>query len=94
MPIVRAPASLLLTSVFLATGVLLGVLVGVKQINGAASALDRVENLTLDWRFLLAGARPAPEGVVIVAIDDRTLSETGGNSLPRESSGPDRADPG
>ena len=91
MPIVRAPASLLLTSVFLATGVLLGVLAGVKQINGAASALDRVENLTLDWRFLLAGARPAPEGVVIVAIDDRTLSETGGNSLPRESSGPDRA---
>jgi adenylate cyclase len=85
MPIVRAPTSLLLTGVFLAAGVLLGTLVGVKQINGAASALDRVENLTLDWRFLLAGPRPAPEGVVIVAIDDRTLSETGGNSLPRES---------
>jgi adenylate cyclase len=84
MTIGRPPASLLLTGLFLAAGVLLGILVGFKQTKGVASALDRVENLTLDWRFLLAGARPAPEGVVIVAIDDRTLSEAGSNSLPRE----------
>ena len=71
MPIGRPPASLLLTGAFLAAGVLLGIWIGVNQIKGGASALDRVENLTLDWRFLLAGARPAPEGVVIVAIDDK-----------------------
>jgi adenylate cyclase len=85
MRIGRPPASFLLTVLFLATGVLLGILVGAKQTQGVASALDRVENLTLDWRFLLAGAHQAPEGVVIVAIDDRTLSETGSNSLPRET---------
>ena len=83
MPIGRAPAPLL-TGAFLAAGILLGIWIGVIQTKGVASALDRVENLTLDWRFLLAGARPAPEGVIIVAIDDRTLSETGGNSPPRE----------
>jgi adenylate cyclase len=79
----RPPASLLLTGVFLAAGVVLGSWVGFKQTDGVASALDRVEDLTLDWRFALAGPRPAPNGVVIVAIDDRTLSETGSNSLPR-----------
>ncbi len=29
---------------------------------GVASGLDQLENLTLNWRFLLAGARPAPPG--------------------------------
>ena len=72
MRIGRPSASLLLTGAFLAAGVLLGIWIGANQIKGGASALDRVENLTLDWRFLLAGARPAPEGVVIVAIDDKT----------------------
>ena len=75
---------MLLTGAFLAAGVLLGIWIGVNQIKGGASALDRVENLTLDWRFLLAGARPAPEGVIIVAVDDKTLRETGSNSLSRE----------
>jgi adenylate cyclase len=51
---------------------------------GVASGLDQVENLTLDWRFLLAGARPAPPGVVIVAIDDQTLSAEG-HALSRET---------
>ncbi len=52
---------------------------------GVASGLDRVEDLTLDWRFFLAGARPAPPGVVIVAIDDQTLSEPEGHNLTRET---------
>jgi adenylate cyclase len=52
---------------------------------GVASGLDRIEDLTLDWRFLLAGARPAPPGVVIVAIDDQTLSEVEGHNLSRET---------
>ena len=84
MPIGRPPAFLLLTGVFLAAGVLLGIWIGLDQVKGVASALDRVENLTLDWRFLLAGPRPAPDGVIIVAIDDQTLSEAGSNSPPRE----------
>jgi adenylate cyclase len=52
---------------------------------GMASGLDRIENLILDWRFLLAGARPAPPGVVIVAIDDQTLSEAEGHALSRQT---------
>src|SRR5262249_49146409 len=47
------------------------------------SPLDRIENLTLDWRFLLAGPRPAPAGVAIVAIDDETLSRSGGDAPTR-----------
>ena len=85
MRIGRPSASLLLTGAFLAAGVLLGIWIGVNQIKGGASALDRIENLTLDWRFLLAGARPAPEGVIIVAVDDKTFRETGSNSLSRET---------
>ena len=64
---------MLLTGAFLAAGILLGIWIGVNQTKGGRVRPGRVENLTLDWRFLLAGARPAPEGVVIVAIDDRTL---------------------
>ena len=63
----------LLTGVFLVAALLLGAALGAQEINGLASPLDRIENLTLDWRFLLAGARPAPASVVIVAIDDETL---------------------
>ena len=40
--------------------VVVGVGLGALEINGMASPLDRIETLTLDWRFLLAGARPAP----------------------------------
>ena len=64
----RPGPSRLLTSGFLAVALLVGAALGALEINGLASPLDRIENLTLDWRFLLAGARPAPPGVVIVAI--------------------------
>ena len=80
----RPGPSRLLTGAFLATGLLVGAALGVLEINGLASPLDRIENLTLDWRFLLAGARPAPSSVVIVAIDDEALSETGGDAPTRE----------
>jgi adenylate cyclase len=80
-----ATASRLLTSGFLAAALVCGAWLGLKQTMGVASGLDRVENLTLDWRFLLAGARPAPDGVVIVAIDDQTLSEAEGHNLSRET---------
>ena len=80
-----ATASRLLTSGFVAAALVCGAWLGLKQMMGVASGLDRVENLTLDWRFLLAGARPAPPGVVIVAIDDQTLSEAEGHNLSRET---------
>ena len=80
----RPGPSWLLTGGFLAAAVIVGAALGALEVNGVASPLDRIENLTLDWRFLLAGARPAPPGVVIVAIDDETLSEAGGGALTRE----------
>ena len=80
-----ATASRLLTGGFIAAALVCGAWLGLNQMMGVASGLDRVENLTLDWRFLLAGARPAPPGVVIVAIDDQTLSEAEGHTLSRET---------
>ena len=76
-------ASRLLTVGFIASALVCGGWLGLNQMMGAASGLDRVENLTLDWRFLLAGARPAPPGVVIVAIDDKTLSEAEVHAVSR-----------
>jgi adenylate cyclase len=73
-----------LTGGFLAAALAVGAALGAQEINGLASPLDRVENLSLDWRFLLAGARPAPPGVVIVAIDDEALSESAGDAPARE----------
>ncbi len=80
----RPGPSRLLTAGFLAAALVLGAALGAQEINGLASPLDRIENLTLDWRFLLAGARPAPPDVAIVAIDDEALSEAGGEAPTRE----------
>src|ERR1700721_9288 len=80
----RPGPSRLLTGAFLAAALVVGAALGAQEINGLASPLDRIENLTLDWRFLLAGARPAPSSVVIVAIDDETLSEAGSGAPTRE----------
>jgi adenylate cyclase len=75
----------LLTAAFVLAGVLWGGFLGLRQINGLDVGLDRVEYLTLDWRFLLAGVRPAPRGVVIAAVDDETLRELGGFPVPRDA---------
>jgi adenylate cyclase len=80
----RPGPSRLLTGAFLAAALIVGGGLGALEINGVASPLDRIENLTLDWRFLLAGARPAPAGVAIVAIDDETLSQSGGDAPTRD----------
>jgi adenylate cyclase len=79
----RPGPSRLLTGAFLAAALIVGGALGALEINGVASPLDRIENLTLDWRFLLAGPRPAPSGVAIVAIDDETLSQSGGDAPTR-----------
>jgi adenylate cyclase len=80
----RPGPSRLLTGAFLAAALGVGASLGALELNGVASPLDRIENLTLDWRFLLAGTRPAPSSVVIVAIDDKALSEVGSDAPTRE----------
>ncbi|WP_018262623.1 CHASE2 domain-containing protein [Methylobacterium sp. WSM2598] len=53
------------------------------HLDGRAGLLDRIEAPLLDLRFTLAGARPAPPDVVIVALDDATVAEAGRFPLPR-----------
>jgi len=43
----------------------------------ATDALRSLELDTIDARFSVRGAQDAPRDIVIVAIDDRTLSELG-----------------
>jgi adenylate cyclase len=43
------------------------------HVNGRGSGLDPAEDVSLDFRFAIVGPRPAPENVVIVAIDDATI---------------------
>ncbi|GJD96664.1 hypothetical protein OCOJLMKI_3887 [Methylobacterium iners] len=54
------------------------------HLSGGASPLDRIEAPLADLRFLLAGPRPAPEDVVVVAIDDATVASAGTYPLPRQ----------
>src|SRR5208337_4252304 len=72
-----------LTGAFVAAGLHVGGWIGLGEMRGVASVFDPVETLTLDWRFLLAGPRMAPDGVVVVAIDDETLSDASGHALSR-----------
>ena len=74
-----------LTIGFIAAGLGIGAWLGFRHMQGAASGLDRLENLTLDWRFLLAGARPAPANIATVAIDDRTIAELAEHALSRQA---------
>jgi adenylate cyclase len=80
----RPGPSWVLTGGFLAAALAVGAALGAQQVNGVHSPLDRIENLTLDWRFLLAGPRSAPPGVVLAAIDDEALNQAGGNAPTRE----------
>ncbi|WP_417708762.1 CHASE2 domain-containing protein [Roseibium aggregatum] len=47
------------------------------HIAGRASVLDRLETVLLDLRILIKGPREAPRDVVIVAIDDKTVTAVG-----------------
>ncbi|WP_232630715.1 CHASE2 domain-containing protein [Methylobacterium sp. Leaf118] len=53
------------------------------HLAGEASPLDRAEAVLADLRFLIAGPRPAPDDVVIVAIDEATVAQAGAYPLPR-----------
>jgi adenylate cyclase len=79
----RPTTTTILTCAFVLCGLFWGGFLGLRQIEGIGSSLDSVENLTADWRFVLAGSRPAPRGVVIAAIDDETIREAGAYPLPR-----------
>jgi adenylate cyclase len=45
--------------------------------------LERVEGITLDWRFVLRGPLPSPTDTAIITIDDRSLAGLGRWPLPR-----------
>jgi adenylate cyclase len=55
-----------------------------QHLAGTANVVDRFETVLLDLRIALAGERPAPEDIVIVAIDDRTIDAIGPYPLPRD----------
>jgi adenylate cyclase len=57
------------------------------HLAGRASFLDRIEAPLLDLRFTLAGPRPAPPDILVVAIDDETVREVGTYPLPRSAIG-------
>jgi adenylate cyclase len=73
-----------LAGAFVLIGLCWGGFLGASQLAGISSALDRFENLTVDWRFSLDGSRPAPDAVVIAAIDEETVRQAGGYPLPRD----------
>jgi len=74
----------LLTFAFVVIGLLWGSFLAHRHLAGLDKGFSRLEYLTLDWRFLLAGNRSAPRGVVIAAVDDDTLREVGSYPLPRD----------
>ncbi|SLN58774.1 CHASE2 domain-containing protein [Oceanibacterium hippocampi] len=47
------------------------------------AVLQAMEGAALDWRFRLRGSAPPPPDVVILAIDERTIAETGGWPVAR-----------
>jgi adenylate cyclase len=84
MPLRRPSSEALLTLAFVVIGLLWGGFLADQHMAGRDRAFSRLEYLTLDWRFLLAGTRSAPRGVVIAAVDDDTLREAGSYPLPRD----------
>jgi len=83
MRVGRPSFETLLTTAFVLSGLAWGGSLGARQMAGDATGLDRLEHLTVDWRFALGGPRAAPRGVVIAAIDDDTIKEFSGYPLPR-----------
>ncbi|WP_422377503.1 CHASE2 domain-containing protein [Roseibium sp.] len=55
------------------------------HLAGTASVADRFETVLLDLRIALAGQKPPPKDVVIVAIDDETIDAVGPYPLPRDA---------
>jgi adenylate cyclase len=83
MRLSRPSPAFLMTGIFLILGLVWGGFLGFRHIAGVGSVIDGFEDLTLDWRYAIAGPRPAPRGIVIVAVDDETVRQVGAYPLPR-----------
>jgi adenylate cyclase len=84
--LIRARATLTVwTLIFVLVGAAWGGFLGSRHVAAIGSELDRLESVTLDWRYAISGARPPPRGVVIAAIDDATIARAGGFPLPRDA---------
>jgi len=79
----RPRTATILAATFALLGALWGGFLGWRQVLGVSSSLDRIEYLTVDWRFALRGPQHPPRGVVIAAIDEATIQEAGGFPLRR-----------
>ena len=73
----------LLTAVAAVLSLLWGVFLGARHLDGERTVLDRVEAVSADLRFLLAGERKAPDELVIVAVDDAAIRQAGSWPVPR-----------
>ncbi len=73
---------------FVALALLVGVAwagwLGQRHLAGLASPIDRAETVLLDMRILAVGPRPAPPEVVIVGIDDETITKAGRYPIGRD----------
>lgn len=72
-------------AIALLTGLFWAALLCQQHLAGKASVIDRFETVLLDLRITLAGKRPAPKDIAIIAIDDRTVSEIGTYPLNRNT---------
>lgn len=82
-PVLGLTARTVHAVLLLALALLWSGLLAARHLEGRETLLDRLEHPLLDLRFLLAGPRPAPESVVVVALDDETIREAGAYPLPR-----------
>ena len=73
----------LITAVAVALSLVWGVFLSLRHLDGERTVLDRVESVSADLRFLLAGEREAPDDLVIVAIDDAATRLAGRWPVPR-----------
>ena len=71
-------------AIIVVAAVLWTAFLGHRHVLGLASPLDRLEAVFVDLRIQLYGNRPPPEEVVIVAIDDATLTAEGGYPISRD----------
>jgi adenylate cyclase len=54
------------------------------HLAGERSLVDRIEEPLVDLRLVVAGPLPPPAEIVIVGIDDATVTAAGGYPLPRD----------
>lgn len=74
-----------LVALCLAAGLLWAGWLGWRHLQGLGGVLDRAEATLSDLRLQIAGPRPGPRGVVIVAIDDDTVAAAGGYPIDRST---------